>query len=86
MGDPVRMPDGVMDYLERGTTPVAAAEAETQAAAGDPETYERALERRRTRTSSPVRQYGRPIMTMLAEALEADSQANPDTTTRGTPR
>jgi len=37
----------------------------------DPETYERAVERQATRTSSPiVRTTGRPFMTILAEALE----------------
>lgn len=67
----VRMPNGVMDYLQRGTTPVEAAEAELRAAVGNPETYERALARQAERRSQPpaVRHTGRPIMAMLAEAL-----------------
>lgn len=73
---PVRMPNGVMDYLERGTTPVEAAEAELRAAVGDPETYERALARQHERRNEPpaVRHTGRPIMTMLAEALGLDEE------------
>lgn len=71
--DQVRMPDGVMDYLERGTTPVEAAEAETRAAADDLGTYERALARQQERTST-VRYTGRPVMTILSEALNGEEQ------------
>jgi hypothetical protein len=69
---PVRMPNGVMDYLERGSTPVEQAEAECAAATGDPESYERALARHNDpcRVSS-VRYTGRPILTMIIEALES---------------
>lgn len=74
MSKPVRMPNGVMDYLERGTTPVEAAEAETRAAVGDPETYERALARQQERLSQPptVRHTGTPILTRLFELLAED--------------
>ena len=76
MTEPLRMPNGVMDYLERGATPVEQAEAECAAAVGNPETYERALERHRTNSSS-VRYSGRPIMTMIIEALESIEEADP---------
>jgi len=68
---PVRMPEGVMDYLEHGTTPEEQVVAEALSAVGDPESHERALERQRTRKPA-VRQTGRPIMTMLADALGLD--------------
>lgn len=70
---PLRMPDGVMDYLEHGTTPVRQAEEECKAATGDPRSYERALERQATRDSTPrvMRSTvtGRSLMGMLADAL-----------------
>lgn len=70
-GPLVRMPNGVTDYLERGTTPVEAAEAELRAATGDPETYERAVARQEQRRNEPpmIWHTARPIMTMLAELL-----------------
>lgn len=69
---PVRMPDGVMAYLEDGTDPVRLAEAETAAATGDPESFERAQARHADRR--PVtRTRGRPFMTILAEALDPEA-------------
>lgn len=70
MSDLLRMPDGVMDYLENGTTPVRVAEEECKAAARDPRSYEAALEHLTDPNRKPsVRMTGRPIMTILAEAL-----------------
>ncbi len=68
MSDLFRMPDGVMGYLENGTTPEAQVVAEAESCVGDPESYERALKHQRTRKPA-VRQTGRPIMTMLAGTL-----------------
>ena len=75
MTGPVRMPNGVMSYLQRGATPVEQAEAEALAATGDPETYERALARQEARRLEPpsVRHRGRPLMMMIAEALGLDA-------------
>jgi hypothetical protein len=67
----LRMPNGVMDWLENGHTVTSEAEAATADAAsqqGDPRSYERALERQRNRT--PVtRTTGKPMFTMIADAL-----------------
>jgi hypothetical protein len=76
---PVRMPDGVMDYIEHGTAPARLAEAETAAATGDPESYERALARHADptrRTATHTR--GRPFMTVLADALGLDDDRSAD--------
>lgn len=69
----VRMPNGVMDYLENGTTPADQVVAEAESAVGDPRSYERAVEWQRTRPPA-VRQTGRPIMTMIADALGLPEQ------------
>jgi hypothetical protein len=68
-----RMPDGVMAYLEHGTTAADQVVAEALSAVGDPETYERALERQATRKPA-VRQSGRPFMTILTEALDSNEE------------
>lgn len=67
----VRMPNGVRDYLERGTTPAELAEAETAAAAGAPDSCERALARQEERRRQPpaVRYRGTPILTAIFRAL-----------------
>lgn len=64
----VRLPMGVMDFLENGTTPDQQVVAEAESCTGDPESYERALARQASRGPA-VRHTGRPLMTMLAEAL-----------------
>jgi len=71
-----RMPHGVMDYLQRGATPVEIAEAEVRAAAGDPETYERAVARQQERLRQPpvVRNTGTPTVTRLLELLAPDEE------------
>ena len=69
--DYTRMPNGVMNYLERGTTEAEVDTAEERAGNRDPESYEAALEWQATRPRA-VRQTGRPIMTMIAEALSDD--------------
>jgi hypothetical protein len=71
----VRMPNGVMDYLEHGADIVETAEAETRSAVGDPNSYERAREwlERPDRPSS-VRHTGTPILTRLFELLAADEE------------
>jgi hypothetical protein len=71
--DYTRMPNGVMDYLECGTTEARIDAAEARAATRDPESYEAALEWQATRPRA-VRQAGRPIMTMIAEALSTDTE------------
>ena len=66
---PVRVPDGdMLGFMEHRADPAEQVVAEAASCIGDPETYERALERQRTRKPA-VRQTGRPIMTLLAEAL-----------------
>jgi hypothetical protein len=71
----IRMPNGVMDYLEHGAGVIETAEAEAQSAVGDPNSYERAREwlERPDRPSS-VRHSGRPILTMLFEALAPEAE------------
>jgi hypothetical protein len=71
----IRMPNGVMDYLEHGADVVETAEAEARSAAGDPNGYKRAREwlERPDRPSS-VRHSGRPILTMLFEALAPEEE------------
>lgn len=65
---PVRMPNGVMDYLENGTDPVTLAEAECAAAAGDPDSYERAKAwHEDPNRPSSVRITGRSPLAVLAE-------------------
>jgi hypothetical protein len=73
----VRMPNGVMDYLEHDADIVETAEAETRSAVGDPETYERALARQQERLTQPssVRHTGTPILTRLFELLAPDEEA-----------
>lgn len=64
---PVRMPNGVMDYLENGTDPVTLAEAECAAAAGGP-TYEQVKARHEDpNRPSSVRITGRSPLAVLAE-------------------
>lgn len=63
-----RMPNGVMHALENGVDPADQVVAEAESCVGDPERYERAVERQRTRPRA-VRITGRPFMTILAEAL-----------------
>jgi hypothetical protein len=62
------MPNGVMEYLEHGTTLAEQVVAEAMSAIGDPRSYERALDHQRTRTPT-TRQSGRPVFTMIADAL-----------------
>jgi hypothetical protein len=63
-----------MDYLEHGADPDETAEAKTRSAAGDPETYERALARQQERLSrgSTVRHTGTPVLTRLFQLLAQD--------------
>lgn len=66
---PVRIPDGdIFGYIEHGANPAEQVVAEAQSCIGDPRSYERAVEWERTR-KPVVRQTGRPIMTLIAEAL-----------------
>jgi len=66
----VRMPNGVMDYLENGAGVVETAEAEARSAAGDPRSYERARERlERPDRPSSARHTGTPVLTRLFELL-----------------
>jgi hypothetical protein len=77
MSQPFRMPKGVMDYLENGTTPAEQVVAEAESAVGDPESYERALARQAQRSREPrvMRTAdGRPFMSVLAEALGPDEE------------
>jgi hypothetical protein len=67
------MPKGVMDYLENGTTPAEQVVAEAESALGDPRSYERAVAWQAERPRA-VHQTGRPIMTMLADALSSDDE------------
>jgi hypothetical protein len=74
MGDhqPVRIPDGdIFGFMEHGADPAEQAVAEAQSCIGDPRSYERALEHERSR-KPVVRQTGRPIMTLIAEALGSE--------------
>jgi hypothetical protein len=80
--DDLRMPNCVMDWLENGHTVTSEAEAiaaEDASQQGDPRSYERALERQRNR--APVtRTTGKPMFTMIAEALglTADRETEKD--------
>ena len=70
-----RIPNGVMDYLENGTTPDEQVVAEAESCVGDPESYERALARQAERTARPrvmATKDGRSLMSVLAEALGAE--------------
>lgn len=67
----LRMPNGVMDWLENGHTATSEAEAIAADAAsqqGDPRSYERALEHQRNR-AAVTRTTGKPMFTMIADAL-----------------
>jgi hypothetical protein len=73
--DLVRMPNGVMDYLENGADVVEVAEAEAMSAAGDPRSYERARARLEDpNRKSSVRHTGTPILTRLFELLAAEEE------------
>ncbi len=68
---PLRMPNGVMDWLENGHTVTSQAEAIAAEAAsrrGDPRTYERALERRANRKPRQPRP-GKSPFTMITDAM-----------------
>lgn len=73
----VRMPNGVMDYLENGADIVDVAEAEAKSAVGDPRSYERARARLEDpNRKSSVRHTGTPILTSLFKALAATEADN----------
>ena len=72
---PFRMPNGIEDYLENGTTPAEQVVAEAESCIGDPESYERALARQAARSRRPnvmATADGRSFMTVLAEALDLE--------------
>jgi hypothetical protein len=74
----VRMPNGVMDYLENGADVVEVAEAEAKSAVGDPRSYERARARLEDpNRKSSVRYTGTPILTSLFRALAATETDSP---------
>ena len=71
---PVRMPNGVMDWLVNGHTVTSQAEtiaAEAASQQGDPRSYERALERRATRRPQPKRP-GKSIIELLADVIREE--------------
>ena len=76
---PVRMPNGVRDYLERGTTPAELAEAEC-AAAADPDggrSCEAAVRRQAQVQPRPVLRLegGQSIVSYLNERIAERDQA-----------
>ena len=75
---PVRMPDGVRDYLARGTTPAGLAEAECAAAVAEDggRSYDSAVAYL-SREKPPVQpREGKGIMTLVAGALEMNDRSD----------
>ena len=77
---PVRIPDGdVFGFMESGADPAEQIVAEAESCIGDPRSYERALAWLSDPDRKPaVRCTGKPVVTVIMDALSADPDAEAD--------